>query len=141
MEKISAFTLVDITNTGVSNEMEMNRPEYHQMQNLQMLLQVIGMRMQPLNYRVSILENQDMTSHEFGPMHEGTHKVWRLDFDVDFPSAWHDGNTKFGEFANDVRNVSIVSDLDNTADFSPHDAFDAGPNANVYFKIRDDEDP
>ena len=138
MERLSAYTLVDITPSGVTGEADMNRPEYHQMQNLHMLLQVIGMRTQPMNHSVTVLDSQSMDKHRFGSRHKGVHRVWRLDFETDHDGVWDDGTGTFGALKGDLENVSIVSDLGNTADFSPGDAFSAGDDANVYFVVNED---
>ena len=138
MERLSAYTLVDITPSGVTGEADMNRPEYHQMQNLHMLLQVIGMRTQPMNHSVRVLDSESMEAHRFGSRHRGVHRVWRLDFETEHEGVWDDGTGPFGALRGDLENVSIVSDLENTADFSPRDAFSAGDDANVYFAVNED---
>ena len=137
MERIAAFTLVDVTPSGVTGEDNMHLSAYHQMQNLHMLLQVIGMRAQPLDYRVEILDGEDMANHRFGGCHAGIHRVWRLEFSTEHRSAWDDGEDEFGELRRDIANVSIVNDLDNTADF-PKDCFDALEDPNIYFARLED---
>ena len=137
MERIAAFTLVDVTPSGVTGEDNMHLPAYHQMQNLHMFLQVVGMRTQPLDYSVEILDGEDMANHEFGEFHAGSHRVWKIEFSVEHKSVWDDGDDEFGDLRRDVANVSIVGDLDDTAEFAK-DCFDAIGEPNIYFRRLED---
>ena len=137
MEHISAFTLVDITLSKVIDDMNINRPEYHQMQNLQMLLQTIGMKTQPLEYNVDILTEQNMEDYNFSSMHAGVHTVWRLNFSTDFSGVWETSNGYFSNLVDDMHGIAIVNDLDNTAMDFPIDIFDTKNNVNLYFEIND----
>jgi hypothetical protein len=53
-QNIHILTLVDITDTGITRVRDNNTKEYHQQQNLNVLLQTISLRTQPLEPVVKI---------------------------------------------------------------------------------------
>ena len=65
MTSYTAYTLVDITNTNESKH-ERNETKFFQQQNLNTLIQTIGLRSQPLNTSVDLLMAQDIVNLGFG---------------------------------------------------------------------------
>ena len=61
----SAYTLIDITNTNV-NQYKDQIIQSNQQQNLNTLIQSIGLRSQPINPEVSVLMAQDIVNFGFG---------------------------------------------------------------------------
>ena len=59
----SAYTLVDITNTNV-NQYKDQIMQSNQQQNMNTLVQSIGLRSQPIDPEVSILMTQDISNYE-----------------------------------------------------------------------------
>lgn len=132
-ERVSAYTLVDITPSDAYRVRDSNKPEYHQMQNLNVLLQTIGLRAQPFNHEVSKLQNQNLADYRFGSIYTGQHTVWRLTFDHEHPMVWSNGEDEFASLKQDANNIAITSYLDNTADF-PVNVFDTIDNVNLYLQ-------
>lgn len=87
MDFCIAFSLVDITNTGNSNP-KGQTVEYLQAQNLNTLLQILGMRTQVVISSVTILKDQDLSNYKFGNNYSGNGTVWMLKFASEKPDVW-----------------------------------------------------
>jgi hypothetical protein len=130
--RIVAYTLVDITPNPTVRARDANTSAYHQMQNLNVLLQTIGLRTQPIDYDVKIFPQADLTQYQFDSKFTGLHTVWRLFFDIQYDSVWDDGSDKFGLLKQDAHGVAISVDLDETAEFDIN-IFDTLNQINLYF--------
>jgi len=115
-QRISCFTLVDITPTGVRRVNQANTIEYHQQQNLNMILQTVAMKTQPLDYRIEIFESSELAKHEFGDKYT-EERVWNLIFDVDHEDVFADENDKLALLKRALDGVAFTSDLNETAEF------------------------
>lgn len=139
-QDVVIMTLVDITNTGITRVRDNNTKEYHQQQNLNVLLQTISLRTQPIDPVVEIYSEQaPMTDLEkyfgFGNVfNEDYARVWSLKFYVEREDVWRDGNDPLGLLKSDIHGVAITGDLDNTVDF-PVNIFDTQINPNIAFHI------
>jgi hypothetical protein len=133
-QRITALTLVDITDTGVRRICDSNTMAYHQQQNLNVLLQTIGLRTQVLDPVVKILNDADIAGRfsEFFGVNRAT--VWQLSFQIEQEMVWSDGVTQLALLNDDVHGVAITSDLDNTVEF-PVNIFDVRDNSNTYFMM------
>lgn len=133
-QRFSVFTLVDITNTGIQRVSESNTKEYHQQQNLNVLLQTCGLRTQILEPNVKILYDADITGRmgNFFGINRAT--VWLLNFQIETNMVWSDGKDELAFLKQDVHGVAITSDLDNTVEF-PINIFDTQDNINTYFQV------
>jgi len=132
---IQAYTLVDITDTGTTKVRDSNTKEYHQQQNLNVLLQTIGLRTQPLEPKIKVLKNvssKDYGFHDFYNSDDLT--VWVLEFYIEPESIWDDGNDYFAILNDDANGIAITPDLDNTVDFLV-DIFDTSHHKNLYFEL------
>jgi|SRR6056297_49918 len=139
-QNIEILTLVDITNTGITRVRDNNTKEYHQQQNLNVLLQTISLRTQPLEPVVKIYPSLAAVSDlnrlfGFGNMFPDDHaRIWSLHFYVESEDVWRDGDDPLGLLKQDIHGVAITSDLDNTVDF-PVNIFDTQINPNIAFSI------
>lgn len=132
-QQITAFTLVDITDTGTVRVRDSNTREYHQQQNLNVLLQTIGLRAQPFDPVVTVMKNVPIASLNFGKFYtDETATVWILKFYVEHDMAWSDGEDQLAFLKTDANGVAITSDLDNTLEF-PINIFDTVDNVNLFF--------
>jgi len=77
MTNYVAYTLVDISNTNES-KIQRNKLHFFQQQNLNTLVQTIGLRSQPLDIEVLPLMAQDVVNFGFGKQYQGLHTVWKL---------------------------------------------------------------
>ena len=103
-EFFTVYTLVDITDTGVTTG---SGKEYKQAQNLSVLLQTIGLRCQPFISSVMKLLGQDLSNYEFGTSHAGTHSIWVAKFATEFANQ-----TSVEGLAGDINAVPIFNGLD-----------------------------
>jgi len=132
-QQITAMTLVDITNTNVRQSNLNNTIEYHQQQNLNVLLQTIGLRTQVMDPTVVIHHNVPLTNLHFGTFYGSEPQtVWSLKFWIERENVWNDGKNEFGLLIEESNNVAITSDLKNTVEF-PINVFDTKDNVNLYF--------
>jgi len=132
-QQIEAFTLVDITNTGIVRVCDNNKKEYHQQQNLNALLQTISLRSQPLEPIVKIIDDADLKQYDFDDIYgNGPHRVWKLRFYVEHDVPWTDGQDDLAFLKSDTHGIAITSDLDNTAEFDVN-MFDTHNKRNIYF--------
>lgn len=134
-QRYSAFTLVDITPTNINRARDSNKREYHQQQNLNVLMQTIGLRTQVYEPEVIILPNQSLAGTKFGKKYSNQiATVWRLNFQVEYDMVWHDQDDPFSLLISDANNIAITSDLDNTVDFSIN-VFDTSNDINLFFEV------
>ena len=125
--------MVDVTPTGVQRISESNTKEYHQQQNLNVLLQTCGLRTQLLEPNVKIFYEADIS--EMGDFFsESTATIWVVNFQIETDMVWSDGKDDLAFLKQDVHGVAITSDLDNTVDF-PVNMFDTRDNINTYFVL------
>lgn len=117
LEKYTGYTLVDISDSGITKSNSKDTLGYNQNQNLNALLQLIGMRCQPLHVSITKLEAQDIVDFCFGNRFKGLHTVWKIDFQVEHTEIFNkDGNkTHFLDY--DVDGSVFTSGLTETADF------------------------
>ena len=132
--RVTAQTLVDITDTGVRRVRDSNTKEYHQQQNLNVLMQTIGLRTQifdPVVTRRSVAPLDNQMSDIFG---NDSAVIWSLTFNVETEAIWNDGTDDLALLKQDVYGAAFTSDLDNTVEF-PVDMFDATDNINIIFQV------
>jgi hypothetical protein len=117
-QKYIVYTLADITNTGVTNPRTLDVKGYNQQQNLNTVLQLIGLRSQPYNYLVEPLLGQDVVNYGFGIVFKGLHTVWKLEFLSEHTDVYtlNDNNIHF--LIEDCDGAAFTSGLDDTAKFS-----------------------
>lgn len=127
-----ARTLVDITNSGNTDSLSQDRTSYNQEQNLNVLLQIIGLRAQPTVVSVSS-ELTDVDELEFGDTYSGQQRVWTLVFTAEYEGAWKRGDNTVFHLLHDSNDIAITSDLTETADVGK--TFDTtASGCNLYFK-------
>lgn len=110
----SVYTLIDVTDANVSSP-KINAKKFHQSQNLNTFMQVIGLRTQPIISSITKLPAQTMTDYEFGNNFTGSHTVWLLKFVSETEGAWKKDNNETFLLAEDFNLVPIHDGLDETA--------------------------
>lgn len=131
IEFFTALTLVDISDTGISDPA--GGTPYEQAQNLNSLLQCIGLRSQPIMTSVESLEDQDMADFSFGTDHTGTNNVWVLKFATE-----HLGAVTISNLQSDVEGLPVYTGLNDTASL-PSGVFQYSSTSarNIYFVEND----
>lgn len=116
MKYYTMYTLVDITNTGVTDPKNFTK-QYRRSQNLSCVLQSLGLRAQIIEYTVTKLKKQSIENFEFGTSFEGDHRVWKLVFASEQPDTWSNGDDLLFHAINDVNGLPIYAKLSETAEF------------------------
>lgn len=90
MQRFSILTLFDITETKQHRKEPGREVEWQQQQNFQMLLQVIGLRVNPL-YRSSPVVNEvNLKDYQFGSEYKGKQRVWTFNFEIEYDGGFTD---------------------------------------------------
>ena len=113
MLNYTAYTLVDITNTN-EHKNKPNRYKFLQQQNLNTLIQTIGLRSQPLEPQVEQLLAQDIVQYGFGKQYQGLHTVWKMQFSIEHSEVLSD----LSQLLNDCNGIPIYTGLEETAEIS-----------------------
>lgn len=133
-EKYTAYTLVDITKSNITNYRSNDTHGYNQQQNLNTLIQSIGMRSQPLDITVAVLETQDIAKYSFGSAYSGLHTVWKFDFVVEHNNVFTNNDDDIYFLKQDCNRVAFTPYLDETVNFL-NNVFDTNTSEylNIYF--------
>ncbi|MAI03869.1 MAG: hypothetical protein CMQ75_05035 [Gammaproteobacteria bacterium] len=132
MTNYVAYTLVDITNTNESKH-NRNHIKFYQQQNLNTLVQTIGLRSQPLNPSVDVIMAQDIVNFGFGKQYHGLHTVWRLQFSIEHGQVLEDMSV----LLQDCNGIPVYTGLEETAELSSK-CFETNGPINVCFKKHTD---
>jgi hypothetical protein len=132
LEYFTGFTLVDITATGETRGHDQHCRD--QQRNWETVLQVIGLRAQP----VELIEPESrvipMEHVEFGEFFSGEHRVWSWLFAIEHATAFAKHNSATALLEECFEQVPVVSGLDETARFMLPIFYPYGGIKNIYFK-------
>lgn len=129
----TVYTLVDITDTGITRYTDQVAKQRNQQRNWETVLQAFGLRSLPVVVEVSILNNQSMDQFKFGKNYAGTHTVWVAKIGIETADVYKKSSDPVALLCEDFNQVPIITGLDETAEF-PHKTFAcAGPSKNIYF--------
>ena len=112
MTSYTAYTLIDITNTN-QNKISKNRGSFLQQQNLNTLIQTIGLRSQPMHPRVELRMAQDVVDYEFGKQYQGLHTVWQMRVSIE-----HGGVFSLKDLLDDCNGVAIYTGLEESSEIT-----------------------
>lgn len=129
--QFTLLTLVDITNTGSAHGTGIPRD---QQRNWETVLQVIGLRAQPLDIQGPIIIEGPLDSLEFGEFYQGNHRVWVMNFSVEHDDVWTHANKETAGLEDDFAQVPIITGLEETARFILPIFYAHGSIKNIYFK-------
>lgn len=127
------YTLIDITDTNETDIYKSETIEYQQYQNLNLLYQIIGLRTQPINTQIEILENQPLTNYNFSKKYKNSHRVWKLSFCSENSECWNNNDDEVYYLKQDTHGVAISDSLLETIKLNIG-IFDCFDNVNIYFK-------
>ena len=136
LEYFTLVTLVDITRTGVTK----NTPEQefvrNQQRNWESVLQVIGLRSQPITVvePYSEMIPEDVVNNIFGEMHHGQdQRVWCANFAVEHKDVFKKDKDQLGFLKDDFNQVPVICGLDETARFILPIFYSYGSLKNIIF--------
>ena len=130
----SGYTLVDITETGVTRDRGTQELERNQQRNWETVLQCIGLRAQPM-HMVAKIDTADLDFYEFGEMYTGMHRVWSFAFTVEHENVFKHNQDRLYYLDQSFNQVPVITGLDETARFLLPIFYTAGAIKNIYFKI------
>jgi hypothetical protein len=129
------FTLVDITNTGITNSNFGGDLARDQQRNWETVLQTIGLRAQPVDTEgPAIFDVGDIGLFEFGEMFQQKQKVWTMSFGVEHRDVFKSDNDPTASLCEDFNQVPIITGLTETAHFMLPIFYTSGAIKNIYFK-------
>ena len=120
------YTLVDITNTGVTKFTPEAQRERDQQRNWETVAQILGMRTQLFRIAQTDVKTQNVKTYKFGDSYVGKHKIWSFEFDVEFENAVP---------ITDFDQVPVVVGLNETANLITPLFYTDGINKNIYFDL------
>jgi hypothetical protein len=112
MDFFTAYTLVDITDTGVSDPTPSKA--YNQAQNLNAMVQLVGLRTQPIMISVDMIEDQALADYDFGSSFTGSATIWMLKFATE-----RRGYTTEATLISDASGLPILTGLDESVSITP----------------------
>ncbi len=129
MERYKIISLVDITRSGVSRA-DSNRLKIGQQANFNSLIQTIGLR-------ANVEWDYDPRKYDgrFPEPVDGAGTYWLWEFTVERNSVFLAGSDPVGLLLNDLDNVPVVGDLENTVEISPAAFKTRGPKTNIWISI------
>jgi len=118
MQRFKILTLVDITETKQYRRDYNLEMEWEQQQNFVMLLQTIGMRVNPLYDSSPLKSIVDLKTYHFGSYYTKTQAVWDFDFYIEYDGGLaNDQGDSAGLLVNDLHLVPVISGLTETVNF------------------------
>jgi hypothetical protein len=134
-QRYEAFTLADISNSNVTNHTSSDVLGYNQQQNLNTLIQLIGLRSQPMYYEVIKLPTQDLVNYAFGNVFTGLHTVWKFEFISEHTDVFKYNDDDLYFLKLDCDEVAFINNLTETVHFTtPIFSTTDSKNKNLYFK-------
>ena len=123
---ITCLTLIDITPTHVTKGNDETRD---QQRNWETVLQVLGLKTQPLIIREPVCFAGESLEHfQFGEFYQGLHNVWAFQF-----RGERDDFYTLDQLEEDFETVPIILGLEETARFMLPIFHTQGTLKNIYF--------
>jgi len=145
------FTLVDITKTGIVSNYRPEIPMFvddagqivrdfdtwnrsrNQQRNFETIIQIIGLRAQPLLLEPPESSVVELNTLRFGVQFRGSHRVWSFRFAVEHSQVF-DGAQPLQSLHDDINQVPCISNLKETCGIETPIFITQGNNANIYFE-------
>lgn len=152
MNKITCYTLFDITHTGVLNHYKSTampfkdrsgtdittdsewRRSRNQQRNWETIIQVLSLRTQPMELTdPELLSDQSLENYQFGSAFTGTANVWKFEFEIEQEDVFADENSRLGKLCQDLANVPMLDKLLETVEFNSPMLTTDVTSGNIYF--------
>jgi len=119
MQRFSILTLLDITETKQHRKEAGRELEWQQQQNFQMLLQVIGLRVNPLYRSGPTVDEVNLKEYHFGSDYKGRQQVWTFNFEIEYDGGFADAmGRQEGLLVDDLHFVPMIIGLKETAELA-----------------------
>ena len=128
MARYQITTLVDITRSNATRS-ESDRLKVGQQANFNSLIQAIGMR-------ANVDWGSDPSFHTGRiPDQDGKANHWIWEFETERDYIFHKNEDPVGHLVDDLNNVPIIPNLNNSVDLYPAAFQTQGNNINTWFRI------
>jgi hypothetical protein len=117
-------TLIDITNTKMVNP-KGNTIPYQQMQNLNSIMQILGMRTQPMH--ITVIEDSNTEISDWNDK-----KVWTMKFSCETDDAWTKDGDNVHYLNLDLNGTPVITGLTETVSIEPACFVTNGAGINTY---------
>jgi hypothetical protein len=132
----SGYTLVDITDTGVRRIKKDLQTERNQQRNWETVLQVIGLRAQPVDLISAKSPRLVSTAaHEFGSFYRDSQQCWKFMFFVEHSDVFGPPEDPLKFLRQDFNEIPIITGLNETAGFPDPVFYTQGILKNLYFRV------
>ena len=128
------YTLVDITNTGVTKYNKGQEKYRNQHRNYETLIQLLSLRTQIFSLTQKSFES-DVSDYEFGAHYTGHHMIWSFTFDVEYKDVYNKDGCPFGILLEDFSQVPVIVGLTETASFPLPIFYTKSEFKNVHFNL------
>ena len=139
---IKLITLVDITATGVTRNIEGRELERNQQRNFETVLQVLGLRTQPHIVRYPTVHEVDAEDPTiwFGDFYDGKpQRLWSFFFTADQITSYHTEQGELEGLRQDFAEVPVITGLSETAKFMLPIFYPYGTIKNIHISILPDD--
>lgn len=152
MNKITCYTLFDITHTGVLNHYKSTampfkdrsgadvttdsewRRSRNQQRNWETIIQVLSLRTQPVELSdPELLHDQPLENYQFGSEFTGTANIWKFEFEIEHEDAFADESSNLGKLYQDLASVPMLDKLRETVKFNSPMLTANAQAGNIYF--------
>lgn len=133
VHRFTLYTLVDITQTDVTKNYDGQDLERNQQRNWESVIQTISLLAQPVLLEKPTSGMIDLSSMEFGEIHQGEQRVWSMTFGVEHADVFASEHGATGRLENMFDQVPVIAGLSETARFLIPIFFTSGTIKNIYF--------
>jgi hypothetical protein len=132
------FTLVDITETYVTQHSTDRVKERNQQRNWETIQQTLALKTQVLRIDQMQSSSADVSKLKFGEFYLNElgfkYNFWAFEFDIEYIDAYVVDSDPYGILIRDFENVPVIMGLDETAPAPPASMFfTQGPYKNIHF--------
>ena len=115
MQRFKIETLLDITETKQYRKEPGKEFPWQQQQNFVMLLQTIGMRVNPQYNTAPQVDEVNLKDYHFGTSFKGIHNVWSWEFYIEYDGDFTDAvGNPIGLLLQDLHFVPMITELTET---------------------------
>lgn len=149
---ITCFSLVDLTKTAVigsyragftpfvdnANQSVTDMTEWtrsrNQQRNFETVMQIIGLRAQPMLLDTPTQSLNELSDYKFGTDWVGSHQVWSFRFSVEYAFVFDRNEQDLAALLEDMNNIPCIAGLSESVQL-PAPVFKTyGASTNVYFE-------
>lgn len=118
MQRFRVHTLFDITETSQHRKDPGREIQWKQQQNFSVLLQTIGMRVNPQYNSSPSADKENLTNYQFGSAYNDEHTVWTWEFFTEYDNGFTDSlGNPVGLLLEHLNFVPMIPQLTETVQF------------------------